>query len=226
MKKICSQKVKKQQAPAYNESDIDHPKLFEILREWRTAKATELDVARFQILYQRVLIQIVVCLPETLGELRAISGVGKKTIENYGRDIVDHVCAYRKEHGIETVVLPEPKELPKGDDGSTKTAYSEDDTKTISLNMFNDGKDVSEIAKERSLVNSTIEGHLAFFVENGTLDINKLLSDEQQASIAKELDLEEEENKLSSVKARLGDAYSYGQIKMMAAYRGFLEGKK
>ncbi len=217
-------KAKKQQAPAYNEADIEHPQLFETLREWRTAKATELDVARFQILYQRVLIQIVVCLPNTLGELRAISGVGKKTIENFGKEIVDHVCAYREAQGIEAVFLPVPKELPQGKNDSGKAGSFEDDTKNISLNMFNDGKGIMEIAKERSLVDSTIESHLAFFVEKGKLDIDKLLSKEQQIVISKELD-KETEKALSPVKARLGDEYSYGQIRMMAAYREFL-GKK
>jgi len=219
-------KVKKLQTPAYTESDIDHPELFETLREWRTAKATELDVARFQILYQRVLIQIVVCLPENLVELKAIPGVGKKTIENYGKEIVAHVCAYRKKNGIETVSLPIQKELPTvNTDTSKKATPQKGTTRDLTLEMFNSGRTVKEIAKERGFVESTIESHLCAFVEDGTLGINELLSSEQQELIAKEL-AAEKENSLGTVKTRLGDEYSYGQIKIMLAHQRYLAENK
>ncbi len=209
-------KVKKQQAAAYTEADIDHPELFETLRDWRTAKASKLDIARFQILHQRVLIQIVVCLPDTLKDLKAIPGVGKKTIENYGKEIVEHVRDYRKKHGIEAVFLPTPK------DSSKKMSEPEQGcTRTISLDMFSEGKSVAEIAKERGFVNATIEGHLSFFVKEGTLAIGKLLSLEQQEAITKELDAEEK-NSLGAVRERLGDEYSYGQIKIVLAHQKYL----
>jgi len=211
-------KVKKQQAPAYTESDIEHPELFETLRDWRTAKAKELDVARFQVLYQRVLIQIVVCLPENPKELRAIPGVGKKTIQNYGKEILEHVCRYRKKHNIEAVTLPAPKEPPKAaGDGPPEKGTTRD----ISLEMFVAGNSIKEIAKERGLVESTIETHLCFFVEDGTIAIAKLLSQEQQEAIAREL-AAEKENSLTAVKKRLGEDYSYGQIRMMQAHQKFM----
>ncbi len=215
-------KVKKQQAPAYTESDIDHPELFETLKKWRTAKARELDVARFQILYQRVLIQVVVCLPDNLADLLKIPGVGKKTIENYGKEIVEHVRSYRKKHGIESVLLPILKEASKKKGEPVKTAPPTGTTKTISLDMFNKGNSIAEIAKERGIVNSTVETHLTFFVEAGKLAIDKLLSPEQQKSIAQELSAEEEFS-LSAIKERLGDEYSYGQIRMMLAHQKYLE---
>ncbi|MBW2649973.1 MAG: helix-turn-helix domain-containing protein, partial [Deltaproteobacteria bacterium] len=62
----------------------------------------------------------------------------------------------------------------------------------------------------------TIEGHLAFFVEKGELDIDKLLSPEKQQAIEKELAVDHN-NSLSEVKNVLGDDYSYGEIKMMLA---------
>ena len=90
----------KKAAPKYTEADIAHPDLFESLRNWRSAKASELDIAHFQILYQRVLINIVVELPDNLGSLKKIPGVGKMTIEKYGDEIVEQVCQYRKKHNI------------------------------------------------------------------------------------------------------------------------------
>ena len=106
-------KEKKLQSPVYAESEIDHPELFQSLKDWRSQKAREQEVAHFQILHQRVLIQIVVCLPDNTADLKKINGVGKKTIEKYGEELVKLVLAYRKKHGIDKVVLPEPKILPK-----------------------------------------------------------------------------------------------------------------
>ncbi|MCF6185966.1 MAG: hypothetical protein L3J49_00595 [Desulfobulbaceae bacterium] len=48
-------------------------------------------------------------MPENCPDLEKIKGVGKKTIEKYGRELVDLVASYRKTHGIDKVILPEPK---------------------------------------------------------------------------------------------------------------------
>ena len=109
---FSSIKAKKQKVPDYDESDIEHPELFQQLRDWRSRMARELDVAHFHILHQRVLVQIVVTLPDSPDVLKKIKGVGKKTIEKYGRQILGMVTAYRNKHGIEEVELPIPKTMP------------------------------------------------------------------------------------------------------------------
>ncbi len=101
--------VRKSQAPTYSEADVGHPELFQNLREWRSQKAGELKVPHFQIMHQRVLIQIAIFLPENCTDLEKIKGVGKKTIEKYGRELVDLVASYRKKHRIDKVIVPEPK---------------------------------------------------------------------------------------------------------------------
>jgi DNA-directed RNA polymerase subunit F len=88
-------KAKRNRAPEYSKADIEHPELFELLRAWRHKKANELNVNHFQIIHQRVLIQIAVLLPENKTELKAIKGIGKRTLERYGDDILDIVANYR-----------------------------------------------------------------------------------------------------------------------------------
>jgi hypothetical protein len=215
------EKEKKRLPPEYTESDIAHPELFQTLKDWRSRKAREKDVAPFQVLHQRVLILIVVCLPDNTVDLRKINGVGKKTIEKYGEELVQLVSAYRKKYGIEEVVLPDIKTL-SGENTTANKEASHSDTKQTSLDMFNKGLTVDRIAQERGLVQSTIEGHLAFFVEKGKLDINKLLSPEKQQTIAKELAVDHN-NSFKEVKNALGDDYSYGEIRMMSACRKHLE---
>ena len=93
-------KPDKSPAPSYEASDIEHPELFNLLREWRLNLSKERGVPAFQILHQKVLIHIVVSLPDTTGDLEKIKGVGPKTLANYGGDIVAMVVAYKKKHDI------------------------------------------------------------------------------------------------------------------------------
>ena len=212
-------KVKKEQSPSYLESDIEHPELFQTIKEWRSCKADEEKVANFQVLYQRVLIQIVVFLPDTINSLKRIKGVGNKTIEKYGEELVGLVAAYRKKYSIDKVVLPE-SEKKSGENAPAKKEAILSDTKQTTFDMFNKGLTIAAIAKERGLVVSTIEGHLSFFVEKGKLDITKLISQEKQTNIEKELALSH--NSLSEIKNALGDDYSYGEIRMIQAHQKYL----
>lgn len=100
------EKVKKPQPPDYSESDIEHPELVRQLKDWRSRMAKEKGLAHFQILHQRVLIQIVVNLPDNRRDLKQINGVGKQTLKKYGDDILALVAGYRQKHGIDRVVLP------------------------------------------------------------------------------------------------------------------------
>ncbi|WP_459918013.1 helix-turn-helix domain-containing protein [Desulfocicer niacini] len=229
------EKVKTQAAPSYGESDIEHPELFRSMMAWRNQKAQELGVAHFQILHQRVLIQIVVHLPDNNTDLKKISGVGPKTIENYGDEITAMVKAYRKAHNIETVILNPPRVVPedvageKGDKKRSRKGKSGgSDTRQVTLDLFiTKGLSVARIAEERGLAESTVQGHLAFFVERGTLGIEKVISAEKQKTIEKAVAKIQKQAKdpsevhggfLKSVKEKLGTACSYGDIRMVLAH--------
>jgi len=123
------EKGKKSIAPVYSKSDIEHPELFRHLKDWRSRKAKEQGLAQFQILQQRVLIQIVVNLPGNRTDLKKIKGVGKKTLEKYGKDILALVAGYRQKHGIDRVKLPNVK------DDTEKTTSSEKLTSKINPNI-------------------------------------------------------------------------------------------
>ena len=213
-------KERKTQTIEYTSSDVGHPELFQALKDWRSEKAAEAKVPHYRILHQSVLIQIAVLLPDNSSALEKVKGIGKRTIEKYGKELLTLVSAYRQKHQIEEVVLPDSK-------AAQDTAPEEEkpprvDTRKVSLDMFSAGLTIAEVAKERGLVNSTIEGHLAFFVEAGKLDVSKLLSDEKQRAI--ELKLAEMKDKsLGEIKNALGDDCSYGEIKIVRAHRKYLE---
>ncbi|MCF8128650.1 MAG: HRDC domain-containing protein, partial [Deltaproteobacteria bacterium] len=129
---FSSEKERKPQTPDYGENDIQHPELFRELREWRTRKAREQGVAHFQILHQRVLIQITVHLPDNRMDLKKIKGVGKKTLEKYGEELLEMVSTYRKKHGIKRVTLPEVKAVA-AEKASPKKAAPVSNTRQINL---------------------------------------------------------------------------------------------
>ncbi len=91
------------------------------------------------------------------------------------------------------------------------------DTKTVSRQLFNQGKTVEEIAAERSLAITTIQSHIAHWVEQGEIDISRLVSqaalDEITAAF-KQL----ETNYLKPVYEYLSEKYDYGTLKFAAAF--------
>ena len=209
-------KERKSPAPEeYTAADVGHPELFKSLKDWRSQKAREEGAPHFQILHQRVLVEIATLLPDNSVDLKKIKGVGKRTVAKYGQELVSLVAAYRKEHGISGVNPSRPREITEQNAPSQK-GPPPSNTKQTSFDMFNKGLTIDLIAQERGLAKSTIEGHLCFFVEAGQLDIGKLLAPEKQRVIEKQLGTA---RSLSQVKNALGNSCSYGEIRLVLAHR-------
>lgn len=98
-----------------------------------------------------------------------------------------------------------------------KIKHQKGDSKRETLAMFRAGKSIEDIANERSLTQSTIEGHLASFIPTGEIYLDDIISPERQKAIyeafAKIKD--EKEHIISRIKELLPDDYSYGEIKMV-----------
>jgi hypothetical protein len=208
----------KTETALYSEKDMSHPELFEILREWRKQKAAEQGIAHYQVLHQKTLVQIAVHLPDTISALKKIKGIGNRLAEKYGEELTAMVADYREKHGIENVATPEPRAA--GLSGKNENQpRGEHDTRKLSLELFQQGLSIPRIASERGLAASTIEGHLAFFVSNGELEINRVVSDEKRRIIEQKI-AELPQQPLKALKASLGDTCSYGEIKLVLAHLG------
>lgn len=72
------------------DSDIDND-LATLLRQWRLAKAREEGVPPYVILQQKALQAIATNMPRTPQELKRQLGIGPKTIEKYGNEILEIV---------------------------------------------------------------------------------------------------------------------------------------
>ena len=205
----------------YAESDIDHPELFQTLREWRAAKAKEEGVPHFHILHQKTLIQIVVNLPDSLTALMKIKGIGRKLSARYGEELVGLVARYREINNIVEVILPQISDSTAAELKTPKLPAESQtpkiDTKKLSLSLFEQGLTVPQIASQRELVLSTVEGHLAHFVALGELAIDKVLPPDKRQAIEEKLH-QMPGKKMGEIKLALGDGFSYGEIKLVQAH--------
>jgi ATP-dependent DNA helicase RecQ len=62
--------------------------LFERLREWRADMAKTHGVPAYVIFHDATLREIADSRPQTLDQLRGISGIGAKKLDAYGREIL------------------------------------------------------------------------------------------------------------------------------------------
>ncbi len=79
------------------------------------------------------------------------------------------------------------------------------------------GHSIGEIIEIRGLKVSTIEDHLAFYLMNDKLAIGQLMDENKIDDIRKAI---EEVNSplITPIKDRLGEDYSYGEIKWVKEY--------
>ncbi len=98
-----------------------------------------------------------------------------------------------------------------------KTKVQKGETQRISLQLFKKGINMIEIAAQRNLALSTVEGHLAGFVATGEIDILDIMDKIKVEKISKMI---EQYPTLTSseLKKLLGDDCSYGQLRAVTNY--------
>lgn len=132
-------------------------------------------------------------------------------------DLLQLVEDQKRTATIKTVEAEEKK--------TTKT--SKGDSNRTSLQLFKKGKTIAEIAAIRELALSTIETHLASFVRTGELDVKELVAEDKINIIlqtVEELNLQTAAT--TPVKEKLGDDFSYNEIRAVLYYREWLQVNK
>jgi hypothetical protein len=200
-------------------SDIPNAELYETLKRWRDMTCEENDLPIYLVANQNALKEIAAYLPFTKKDLTQLSGFGKAKAEKYGDDILDAVQDYCYRYNLESNMSAKegnPKKERKPKSTEEKNTEIKTDTKTVSYNLYKEGKSVEEIAKERNLASSTIEGHLAGFVANGEIDLNKMVTPEKQNLIQEAAKIHGSES-FKTLKENLPEDVSYGEIRMVIA---------
>ncbi len=182
-----------------------HPKLYISLKKWRDETAADLNELQYNILSVKSMEELVLRLPTNLTALRKIKGIGGEKVKQFGNEIIQIVDDYCTKNGIAKPQITLGFEKP--------------DTKKVSFDLFKSGKNLEEIAHERSMVRSTIEGHLAHFIGLGELSIFEMMDEENVHEIA-EFFVKNKTISSSEAKAHFGEKYSFGDLKMVQQYIG------
>ncbi|PGO19494.1 DNA helicase RecQ [Bacillus cereus] len=184
----------------------DHP-LFEVLREVRKEIAQGEGVPPFVIFSDQTLKDMCAKMPQSDSELLTVKGIGEHKLVKYGSHFLQAVQHFIEENPnyaetIKTEVVSERKKSGKASANSHLETYE----------MYKQGIDLNEVAKERGLSRQTIENHLIRCFEDGMeVDWNSFVPAEYEALI--ETAVQNAEGGLKSIKEQLPDEVSYFMIR-------------
>lgn len=186
--------------------------LFQQLKDVRRKLAAEENVAAYIVLSDATLLEIATYLPHDKEEFRKISGFGDVKIEKYGKYFWNVVAAYCQDRQLKSRIhLKSPKRQRK------ERPERETDTKQQSFELFKQGHTVEKIGELRGLSPVTIEGHLAFYVQQGKINIDQLIDPSKIPAIQQAIE-KVGGITLTPIKEFLGDGYSFGEIRIVKAY--------
>lgn len=202
--------------------DIEQPELFEILRAWRKSTADGMGLPVYNILVQKALVTLANTMPMTEFQMKKIKGVGPKFMERYGAEVAQIIADYRGEKSIEMfdfVQLADDRVAVQASAFDSKPSKEpREKTDLVTLEMFERGLTVAQIATERSLTEGTITKHLLKHVDTGRVDIFTLVSPVKVA-LVKACTLKYETLPTTTeLKAELGDDFSYDDIRVALYY--------
>ena len=106
----------------------------------------------------------------------------------------------------------------KAENSNSESAQIKPKSHAESYQLYLKGNDIEEVARLRSMAVSTIEGHISYYVSTGEIDILKFISEEKLKNILEVAATVETEN-LGPIKERLGNEYSYSDIRFAMAYK-------
>ncbi|HHP1041655.1 TPA: DNA helicase RecQ [Bacillus thuringiensis] len=184
----------------------DHP-LFEVLREVRKEIAQGEGVPPFVIFSDQTLKDMCVKMPQSDSELLTVKGIGEYKLVKYGSHFLQAVQHFIEENPnyaetIKTEVVSERKKSGKASANSHLETYE----------MYKQGIDLNEIAKERNLSRQTIENHLIRCYEDGMeVDWKSFVPAEYESLI--ETAVQNADGGLKSIKEQLPNEVSYFMIR-------------
>jgi cell fate (sporulation/competence/biofilm development) regulator YmcA (YheA/YmcA/DUF963 family) len=200
-------------------TDTSNAELFDTLKRWRDMACEDSGMPIYMVANLQTLKELSTYLPMNKKDLLKIAGFGKAKVDKYGDEILEAIEGYCSKYNIPGNMDAKPVNIKK-EAKEKKVKEHKEDTKSVSYALFKEGKHIDEIAKERNLTVSTIESHLAYFIESGEIAIDDLV----EASISKQIKKVMDENEGASVqklKDLLPAKISYGEIRMMLAAEKF-----
>jgi ATP-dependent DNA helicase RecQ len=191
--------------------------LLSILKNTRRDIALHENVPAYIIVSDATLMEIATYLPQSLDELRFISGFGDVKLARYGREFLEPVKTYAHERGLNSKITQKSKKRERKAKTDRVSTPRGSDTRQASLELYQKDKTIAEIATERGLSVSTVESHLSHFVQSGELDVLEMVPSDKMPAIQDAIE-SYGADRLAPLKEILGADFSYGEIKAVLGW--------
>lgn len=197
--------------------------LFQQLRSLRKELADQQSVPPYVIFADSSLKLMAQQQPQTLVEFAKISGVGKRKLEQYGQQFTTAIRAHRQEQGLPIVSETDAAELEKQ---SGPASIKLSNTVLNTLQLYQQGKNLAEIAAERGLKVQTVAVHLEDLIREGyEIEIEALVDcnsqgaafSQRKQAIAEVIDRIGPIS-LTKIREQLGNTYTYEEIRLVRAW--------
>ncbi|NUO08343.1 MAG: DNA helicase RecQ [Candidatus Brocadia sp.] len=184
--------------------------LFERLRVLRKTLADQEGVPPYVVFHDTSLKEMSTYYPQNVADLRSISGVGERKLRRYGDVFLQEIVGYCKQHHVEPKPIVRKPIEPSGEQAKSLTHQA-------TMELYRQDLTIQEIAQRRGLAVSTIVSHMEKLIQEGEdIFVDRMVSPEKQnriRTIFNELGME----RLTPAKEKLGDDYSYEEIRLVRA---------
>jgi len=181
-----------------NPKAVEAEMLFMQLQRLRKQLADAQSVPPYVVFADSSLKLMAQLKPQTLDAFAQISGVGTHKLNQYGEQFVSEIRAFCQEQAP-------PVPLPS-------------DSQMTTLQLYQQGLSVEEIAQRRSLTPGTIINHLSELIEmRQPVDLNRLVSAQHQKCILKAIQTVGADS-LKTIREHLGESFSYEEIRLVRAW--------
>lgn len=195
----------------------EHPLLHKKLRTLRDEWCSKQNTPVYMVASGATLNELVKYLPHTKEELLQCSGFGKAKVDKYGDGFLEIIQEYCAANGLSSQISSKAAAKRIRKESNPSSSPRKESTHEITLSLFKQGKTIAEIAEERKLSTTTIQGHLADCVATGDIDPFQFITVEKMQIVLKEVDLIKDQG-MNAARQKLGDSISYFDMKLALNY--------
>jgi len=187
--------------------------LFEQLQKLRKRLADEQAVPPYVVFANSSLREMAQGQPQNKNQFAQISGVGSRKLAQYSDAFIAEIIAFRQERGLPVQTDAEVMPLAPLPSEAPSASF----TQLQTLELYQQGLKLADIAEQRNLRVTTIGSHLAELLEMGyAIALDQLVAAERQTKIIQALETVGDES-LTALREFLGEVYGYDEIKLVRA---------
>lgn len=142
----------------------------------------------------------------------------QKIYEDLAAFIAKMDKVYYGEHLLSPVISSEEQPKEEHTTSTKITKPQKGGSAKASLEMFQNGQTITEIAQNRNLATSTIFSHLCQFIPTGEISVYNLVEKSVVERLMEKLPKLHVENSLTAIREQVGEEFSFYEIRAVLAF--------